>query len=130
MKPVVLVIDDNATNLKLAHWVLTSEGFEVVSVDSAEKGLATLRRQLPDLLLLDLALPGLNGLELTRMLRASADTRKLPIVAMTAFAMRGDDAKALAAGCDAYLAKPVDTRTLGAQLRAVMSTVAKGTSTP
>lgn len=120
MKPMVLVIDDNPTNLKLAHWVLTSEGFEVASLESAEQALAFLRDRRPDLLLIDIALPGLDGLELTRMLRASADTRHLPIVAMTAFAMKGDEAKALAAGCDAYLAKPVNTRALGSQLRQVM----------
>lgn len=117
---MVLVIDDNPTNLKLAHWVLTSEGFEVASLESAEQALAFLRDRRPDLLLIDIALPGLDGLELTRMLRASADTRHLPIVAMTAFAMKGDEAKALAAGCDAYLAKPVNTRALGSQLRQVM----------
>ncbi len=128
MKPVVLVIDDNATNLKLAHWVLTSEGFDVVSVESAEEALAILSDQRPDLLLVDIALPGLSGLELTRMLRARADTRNLPIVAMTASAMKGDEAKALDAGCDAYLAKPVNTRILASQLRQVIATVGKGLS--
>lgn len=128
MKPVILVIDDNATNLKLAHWVLTSEGFDVVSVESAEKALAILCDQRPDLLLVDIALPGLSGLELTRMLRARADTRNLPIVAMTASAMKGDEAKALAAGCNAYLAKPVNTRILASQLRQVIATVGKGLS--
>ncbi len=128
MKPVVLVIDDNATNLKLAHWVLTSEGFDVVSVESAEEALAILSDQRPDLLLVDIALPGLSGLELTRMLRARADTRNLPIVAMTASAMKGDEAKALDAGCNAYLAKPVNTRILASQLRQVIATVGKGLS--
>ncbi len=128
MKPVVLVIDDNATNLKLAHWLLTSEGFDVVSVESAGKALAILSDQRPDLLLVDIALPGLSGLDLTRMLRARVDTRHLPIVAMTASAMKGDEAKALAAGCDAYLAKPVNTRILASQLRQVIATAGKDLS--
>ncbi len=121
MKPTVLIIDDNPTNLKLACWVLGADGFEVTSVSSAEEAMLTLQNRTPDLILMDIALPGLSGLEFTRLLRARADTCRTPIVAVTAFAMKGDEAKALAAGCDAYLSKPVDTRALGPLLRQLIS---------
>jgi CheY-like chemotaxis protein len=121
MKPTVLVIDDNPTNLKLARWVLAAEGFEVISLASAEEAMLALQTGAPDLILVDIALPGLDGLELTRRLRANPATRHIAVVAVTAFAMKGDEAKALEAGCDAYLAKPVDTRALGPFLRRVIA---------
>lgn len=130
MKPLVLVIDDHPMNLKLARWLLAAEGFEVAACPTAEDALEFLGRRLPDLVLVDLALPGMSGLEFTRTLRASADTRVLPIVAMTAFAMRGDEDEARAAGCDAYITKPVNTRTLAAQLRQAMDAAAQRPKLP
>lgn len=130
MKPLALVIDDHPMNLKLAQWLLASEGFEVAACATAEEALQFLARRVPDLVLVDIALPGMSGLEFTRTLRASADTRGIPIVAMTAFAMKGDEAKARAAGCNAYITKPVNTRTLAAQLRQAMEAAAERPNLP
>jgi CheY-like chemotaxis protein len=120
MTPRVLLIDDNPLNLKLARCVLEDAGFFVVSAASAELAAEQLRDPLPDLVLVDLALPGIDGLEFARRLRADPRTRSIPIAAMTAFAMQGDEAKARAAGCDLYITKPVDTRLLGARLRGLL----------
>lgn len=116
----ILVVDDNPANLRLVCAVLAFEGFEVVSAASAEEALAHIDERLPDLLLTDIEMPGMSGLELSRLLKTSLPTRRLPIVALTAYAMLGDEEKALAAGCDAYFTKPVDTRTLGARLTALI----------
>jgi len=129
-KSRILVVDDNPANLRLACDVLEFDGFEVVSAVNAEQALASLEVELPDLLLTDIEMPGMDGLELTRLLRASPPTRQLPIVALTAYAMRGDEEKALAAGCDAYFTKPVDTRTLGARLAAILEVGVKGKGQP
>jgi CheY-like chemotaxis protein len=125
MKPRLLLIDDNPLNLKLARCVLEDAGFIVVTAPSAEHAVPLLDDPLPDLVLVDLALPGIDGLEFARRLRADPRTRAIPIVAMTAFAMQGDEAKALAAGCDLYLTKPVDTRRLGARLHGLLPLSAK-----
>lgn len=124
MKPLVLVVDDHPTNLKLARWVLATEGFEVWSCATAEEALLLVEDRIPDVVIVDIALPGMSGLDLCRRLRASAATRHVAVVAMTAFAMKGDEAKARAAGCDAYFTKPVNTRTLAADVRAVVATSA------
>ncbi len=124
MKFSVLVIDDNPANLKLARLVLTTDGFEVETADSAESALATLRERKPHLVLMDIALPGMDGLELARMLRASRDTRHIPIVAMSSYAMKADVSKAHAAGCNGYVTTPTDTRKLSGQLRHLITTAA------
>lgn len=121
MKPLVLVVDDHPTNLKLSRWLLATEGFEVWSCATAEEALLLVEDRIPDVVIVDIALPGMSGLDLCRRLRASAATRHVAVVAMTAFAMKGDEAKARAAGCDAYLTKPVNTRTLAADVRAVVA---------
>lgn len=108
----VLVVDDNLTNLKLIEYLLQSRGYEVVTAFDAESALQVVRTARPALVLMDLQLPGMDGLELTRQLKANPDTRQIAIVAVTAYAMKGDEQRALAAGCDAYIAKPIDTRTL------------------
>ena len=112
----ILVVDDHAINLKLAADVLGWAGYQVMKASSAEAALEIMRQTLPDLILLDLGLPGMDGLTLTRQLKAAAATKHIPIVAFTAFAMKGDAETALAAGCDAYISKPVDTRTLAGQV--------------
>jgi len=108
----VLVVDDNLTNLKLIEYLLQARGHEVISAFDAESALSALRAQRPSLVLLDLQLPGMDGLELTRQLKADPETAHIPIVAVTAAAMNGDEARALAAGCSGYVAKPIDTRAL------------------
>ena len=108
----ILIVDDNATNLKLVAYLMTSNGYEVTTALDADAALAAIARNAPRLILMDLQLPGLDGLELTRKLKSDPATRSILIVAVTAYAMKGDEAKALAAGCDAYVTKPIDTRSL------------------
>lgn len=116
----ILVVDDNPTNLKLASDVLEFEGHEVLRAIDAEQAQDILRETVPDLILMDIALPGMDGLTLTRRLKADARTRHVPIVALTAFAMKGDDQKAREAGCDGYITKPIDTRRLPEQVNALV----------
>jgi CheY-like chemotaxis protein len=113
----ILIVDDNPTNLKLARVLLTSEGYDVATALDAESALVTLETLHPSLILMDLQLPGLDGLELTRRLKAEQRTGDIQIIAMTAYAMKGDDRKALNAGCDGYIAKPFDTNELLVMVR-------------
>jgi CheY-like chemotaxis protein len=104
----ILIVDDNAQNLKLARVILDTEGYEVRTAADAEEALHVLRSYAPRLILMDLQLPGMDGLELTRQLKADPARQGLIIVALTAYAMKGDEEKARAAGCDGYVTKPID----------------------
>lgn len=117
----ILIVDDNPINLKLAASVLECEGFEVDCAADAESALAALQRARPHLILMDIELPGMDGLTLTRKLKADDANKDLIIVALTAFAMKGDREKALAAGCDGYIAKPIDTLNLPQQVAEFLS---------
>jgi len=108
----LLVVDDNPENLKLILMLLANSGHELITATDALQALKAIEHRVPDLILLDLQLPGMDGLELTRRLRADAHTRSIPIVAVTAYAMKGDEDKARDAGCDDYLVKPIDKRLL------------------
>ncbi|HEV7428025.1 MAG TPA: response regulator [Thermoanaerobaculia bacterium] len=108
----ILIVDDNKTNLKLASDVLAFDGYEILNAMDAESAQEIIRNTPPDLILMDIALPGMDGLTLTRLLKADEATRNIVVVALTAFAMKGDDARARDAGCDGYITKPIDTRTL------------------
>jgi len=108
----ILIVDDNPINLKLLRLTLEVEGYGVRTAVDAEQALATLATFHPRLILMDLQLPGMDGLDLTRRLKASGCNAI--IVAVTAYAMKGDDERARLAGCDGYITKPIDTRTLGA----------------
>jgi CheY-like chemotaxis protein len=112
----ILVVDDNAQNLKLARVLLRAEGYDVRTAVDAEEALVLLESFTPRLILVDLQLPGMDGLELTRRLKAAPARRGFVIIAVTAYAMKGDHEKALAAGCDGYLAKPIDTDALSATI--------------
>ena len=116
MPPRVLIIDDNPTNLKLASDVLLSDGFVVETAQDAEQAQRILTQRVPHLILMDIALPGMDGLTFTRHLKAERRFAHVPIVALTASAMRGDEEKALAAGCSGYITKPIDTRAFGGQI--------------
>jgi CheY-like chemotaxis protein len=118
----ILVIDDNVVNLRLASEVLIADGHCVFRADDAEQAWTLLERQAIDLVLTDIALPTMDGLELTRRLKADARFRHLPVVALTASAMKGDESRILGAGCDAYIAKPIDTRTLSSSLARLLAT--------
>jgi two-component system, cell cycle response regulator DivK len=108
----ILVVDDNPQNLKLARVLLAGEGYAVKTATDAEDALRILDTFTPRLILMDLQLPGMDGLELTRKLKADPKCRSMVVIALTAYAMKGDEEKALAAGCDDYVAKPIDTYTL------------------
>jgi CheY-like chemotaxis protein len=108
----LLIVDDNPQNLKLARLLLSAEGYDARTAVDAEHALTLLTEFTPRLILMDIQLPGMDGLELTRRLKAKPETKNIVIVALTAFAMKGDEEKARAAGCDGYIAKPIDVRTL------------------
>jgi CheY-like chemotaxis protein len=111
-KAPILIVDDNAANLKLARVLLTGEGYDVRTANDAEAALEVLETFQPRLILMDVQLPGMDGLELTRRLKLDPARRDIIILAFTAYAMKGDEEKALAAGCDGYVTKPIDLETL------------------
>ena len=108
----ILVVDDNPTNLKLVSDILEFDGYRILKASDAEEAQEIIRSSPPHLILMDIALPGMDGLTLTRRLKEDEATRGIVIVALTAFAMKGDDDKAKLAGCDGYITKPIDTRKL------------------
>jgi two-component system, cell cycle response regulator DivK len=108
----ILIVDDNPVNLKLIRILLTGEGYDVHTAGDADEALRILQDLRPRLILMDIQLPGIDGLELTRQLKANPLTRDIRILGLTAYAMKGDEEKIMAAGCDGYIAKPIDTRTL------------------
>jgi CheY-like chemotaxis protein len=119
----ILIVDDNAINLKLVRVLLTGEGYEVRTAGDATEAIAVLEEFHPRLILMDIQLPGVDGLELSRRLKSDPATSGIMIVALTAYAMKGDEDRALAVGCDGYLAKPIDTRTFPAQVAAWLDRV-------
>jgi CheY-like chemotaxis protein len=110
--PPILIVDDNPTNAKLLAYVLSRRGYPVTTAADAGEALAAIAADRPRLILMDLQLPGIDGFELTRRLKADPTTAGIVIVAVTAYAMTGDEDRARAAGCDGYLPKPIDPRTL------------------
>jgi len=103
----VLVIEDNPTNMKLAVFLLETAGHSVLTAMDAEAGLARAGKDHPDLILMDVQLPGMDGLEATALLKRGEATRDIPVIALTALAMKGDEERIRAAGCDGYIAKPL-----------------------
>ena len=103
----VLIIEDNPANMTLAAFLLESAGHAVIRATDAEAGLLLAREQQPDLILMDIQLPGMDGLEATAVLKGSHATRAIPVIALTALAMKGDEERIRAAGCDGYVAKPL-----------------------
>lgn len=107
----ILIVDDNQMNLKLVRVLLTGEGYDVRMAEDAEDAQQTLASWHPALILVDIQLPGMDGLTLTRMLKQDHATRDIKVIALTAYAMKGDDRRALDAGCDGYIPKPFDMAT-------------------
>lgn len=103
----ILVVEDNPANMKLAVFLLESAGHVALSATDAESGLTLAREGRADLILLDIQLPGMDGLEAVDLLKGSEETRKIPVIALTALAMKGDEERIRAAGCDGYIAKPL-----------------------
>lgn len=120
----VLVVDDNLMNLELTGFLLREAGMEVLAAADADAALTLLAQRRVDLILMDIQLPGVDGLALTRRLKADPSTRGMVIVAYTAYAMKGDEARMLDAGCDSYIVKPIEVKTFAAQVRALLPTAA------
>lgn len=118
---LILVVEDSEANQLLACSILERDGYRVDRAATAREALERLTSRLPDLILMDMQLPGQDGLGLTRQLKADSRTSKVPIIAFTAHAMVGDKEEALAAGCSGYITKPINTRTFGAQVRHFMA---------
>lgn len=117
----ILVVDDNPINLRLAADLFVWKGYKVLRAVDAQQARFILENSLPDIILMDIQMPGMDGLEMTRLLKADPKFQHIPIVALTAFAMKGDEEKALAAGCDAYVTKPIQTRKLPLQIAEILS---------
>jgi len=117
----VLLVDDNQLNLELVTDVLEAAGYTVRQAGSAEDALQAVREKRPDLILMDIGLPGMNGHAAVRVLKADPTTREIPVVALTAYAMAGDEKLAAESGFDAYITKPVQTRTLPATVARVLA---------
>jgi len=119
----ILIVEDNLTNMKLVSDLLRNSDYQVLEVIDGETALQVAETELPDLILMDIQLPGMDGLTASRLLKNIQSTRSIPIVALTAFAMKGDEKKMLEAGCDAYIAKPIRYKEL---LNTVQSLLASG----
>ena len=116
----ILVVEDNAANMKLALFLLQNAGYSVLCAPDAEAGLTLARQERPDLILMDIQLPGMDGLAATALLKRDEMTHAIPVIALTALAMKGDEERIRAAGCVGYIAKPMGYRevlaTVAAQL--------------
>ena len=117
----VLVVDDNFMNVEMASYVLSANAITVETAEDAQEALAKIPGFKPDLILMDIQMPGMDGVMLTQRLKADAATRQIIVIAFTAYAMKGDAARLTAAGCDGYIAKPIDVRTFAAQVLAYRS---------
>jgi CheY-like chemotaxis protein len=112
----ILVVEDNALNMELTADILAAAGYVVLRAENAEKGITLAREEKPALILMDVSLPGMDGLCAAAVLKGEAATREIPVIALTAHAMKGDEDKALAAGCQGYITKPIDTRALPSEV--------------
>ncbi len=117
----ILVIEDNPANLKLVSLLLRNAGYEVLCAPDAEAGIALARAERPDLVLMDLQLPGMDGLAATAILKGDEATRAIPVIALTAMAMKSDQEASVVAGCDAFIAKPLRYQELYATMDALLA---------
>jgi len=117
----ILIVEDNPANMTLAVFLLKSAGYTILSAIDAEAGLAVARAERPDLILMDIQLPGMDGLQATALLKADEATRAIPVIALTALAMKGDEERIRAAGCDGYIAKPLAYKEFLATVSAQLS---------
>jgi len=117
MKKRILVVEDQEDNRRILRDLLTNAGYEIIEAENGEEALAVAARERPDLILMDIQLPLLDGYEVTRRIKADPALRAIPIIAITSYALSGDENKARAAGCDAYVTKPYSPRALLAKIR-------------
>ena len=113
----ILVVEDNMMNMELVTDILDAQGYTVQGATNGNEAIARIEENIPDLILMDIQLPGLDGLTVTGIIKDNPETRSIPIIALTAHAMRGDEEKARMAGCDGYIPKPIDTRALPGTVR-------------
>lgn len=116
----VLIIEDNAINMSLSTFLVKSAGYAVIAASDAEAGIRMAREEVPDLILMDIQLPGMDGIEAIGLLKGDPSTRGIPIIALTALAMKGDEARIRASGCDGYIAKPMRYQEFLAAIASVM----------
>jgi two-component system cell cycle response regulator DivK len=116
----ILVVDDNNDSRELVVKVLKNKGYEMIEAIDGEEALEKAMSEKPDLILLDISIPKLNGYEVTKRLKSLEEVKDIPVVALTAHAMKGDRAKALEAGCEGYISKPINVRDLPAQVKSYM----------
>ncbi|MFQ6040015.1 MAG: response regulator [Candidatus Poribacteria bacterium] len=112
MSPKILIVEDNDRNRRLIRIVLKAKGYEVIEATTAEEAIIQVNNEPIALILMDIQLPKMDGLELTQKIKESPDTKDIPIIALTAYAMKGDKEKFLNSGCDAYIGKPINTKEL------------------
>jgi len=117
MSQRILVVEDQEDNRRILRDLLTSAGYEMIEAVTGEEGVTRAETHRPDLILMDIQLPGLDGYEATRRIKANPALRQIPIIAVTSYALSGDDVKAFEAGCDAYVTKPFSPRQLLAKIR-------------
>ena len=117
MSTRILVVEDQADNRRILHDLLSSVGYEILEAITGDEGVTLATTQHPDLILMDIQLPGMDGYEATRRIKADPALHHIPIIAVTSYALSGDDAQAFAAGCDSYVAKPFSPRALLAKVR-------------
>ena len=121
MSKRILVVEDQEDNRRIMHDLLSDAGFEVLEAVSGDKGVEMAESHRPDLILMDLQLPGIDGYEATRQIKAKPDLQKIPVIAVTSYALSGDNDRALQAGCDGYFSKPVSPRELLAKIKSVLA---------
>lgn len=117
----ILVVEDNETNMYLIRFILTKNGYEVLEAGTGEKGFELAVKEKPDLIIMDIQLPGIDGLETTKKIRDSESEEAVSIVALTSYAMAGDKEKSLAAGCTGYIEKPINPETFMAEIKKYLS---------
>ena len=124
----ILVVEDNPLNMELVSDILEAQGYEVRQAINGKEAVQEVETHLPDLILMDIQLPGLDGLTVTGIIKDNPETAHVPIIALTAHAMRGDEEKAREAGCDGYISKPIDTRLLPQTIRQFLDAASESSS--
>jgi len=108
MGKTILIVEDEPKNMKLLRDLLQRFGYEILEASDGEEGVISARKKIPNLILMDIMMPKMDGLEATRIIKANTQTKQIPIIALTSYAMKGDRERTIEAGCDGYIAKPID----------------------
>ena len=126
MSKCILIVEDQADNRRILRDMLSNAGYDLIEAESGEEALTAVEAQRPDLILMDIQLPVMDGYEATRRIRLNPELKSIPIIAVTSYALAGDEAKALAAGCNAYVTKPFSPRALLAKVQEHLTVVTNG----